>query len=74
MDSVVAALVALLYFVSAGYAGNVGMSAIRTRTYAPKLGLEIQDGAAVAAGWATLVVASAFFAAGALVAFVASRG
>ena len=73
MDSVIAAAVALWFFVFAGYAGTVGADAIRTRTYLPKLGLALEGGAAVAAGWATLVLAATFFAAGALVTYVAAR-
>jgi hypothetical protein len=73
MEAIVAAAVALLFFAFAGYAASVGVDAIRTRTYLPRLGLELSGGAAVAAGWATLVFACAFFAAGALVTFVASR-
>ncbi len=73
MDAVVSAAVALWFFVFAGYAGTVGVDAIRTRTYLPKLGLELEGGVAVAAGWATLVLAAAFFAAGALVTYVAAR-
>ncbi len=73
MDSFVAAAVALWFFVFAGWAGTVGVDAIRTRTYLPQLGLALEGAAAVAAGWATLVLAAAFFAAGALVSFVAAR-
>jgi hypothetical protein len=50
------------------------VSAIRTRTYAPQLGLDVQGSAASVAGWCTLVLAAALFAAGALVSWVASRG
>jgi hypothetical protein len=73
MDAVIAAAVALWFFASAGYAASVGTAAIRTRTFAPELGLELHGRAAAAAGWATLVLAAALFAAGALVTFVATR-
>lgn len=73
MDAVIAAVVALWFFVFAGYAAAIGTDAIRTRTYLPRLGLALEGGVAVAAGWATLVLAAAFFGAGALVTFVAAR-
>ena len=73
MDSIVVAAVTLWFYVSAGYAATVGVSAIRTRTYAPHLGLDVQGWAASVAGWVTLVLAIALFAAGALVSWVASR-
>ena len=73
MDSVVAAIVALFFFVAASYAGSVSVAAIRTRSFAPELGLEIRGGAAVLAGWVTLVFAAALFGAGVLVWFVAMR-
>ncbi|HET8542175.1 MAG TPA: hypothetical protein VFL83_20020 [Anaeromyxobacter sp.] len=73
MDSLIVAIVTLWFFVTAGYAGTVGVSALRTRTYAPDLGLGLHGGAAVAAGIATLLLAAALFAAGVLVTFVATR-
>jgi hypothetical protein len=73
MDSAVAGIVALFFFVTAGYAGSVSIAAIRTRSYAPELGLEVRGGAAVLAGWMTLVFAVALFGAGVLVWFVAMR-
>lgn len=73
MDSVVAAAVALWFFVSAAWTAGVGVAAIRTREFAPQLGLELRGRPARLAGWAALVVAAALFAAGALVSFVAAR-
>lgn len=73
MESLLAAAAALWFMVSAGYAASVGVAAIRTRSYAPDLGLELRGRGAVVAGWATLVLSAALLAAGALVSFVASR-
>jgi hypothetical protein len=73
MDSIVAAMVSLWFWVTAAYAAGVGVSAIRTRSYAPELGLEIRGREAAVAGALTLVFAGALFAAGALVWFVAMR-
>ncbi len=72
MDEIIPAAVTLWLFVAAGYAATVGVSAIRTRTYAPQLGLDVQGRGAVAAGWATLALAAALFVAGLLVFWVAT--
>ncbi len=72
MHSIIAAAVTLWFFVAAGYAGSVGVSAIRTRSYAPQLGFDLEGAGAVAAGWATLVLGAALFAAGVLVFYVAT--
>jgi hypothetical protein len=73
VEPVVVAAVSFWYFVSAGYAASVGVAAIRTKAYAPHLGLEIRGSAAVAAGWVTLVLAAALLTAGAYISFVATR-
>ncbi len=73
MDAFIAAGVALWFFVSAGYAATVGMHALRTGAFAPDLGLEVRGRTATVLGCATLVIAAALFAAGALIAFVGSR-
>jgi hypothetical protein len=73
VESIFVAAMSFWYFVSAGYAASVGVAAIRTRAYAPDLGLELRGRPAVAAGWATLVFATALLAAGAYVSFVATR-
>ncbi len=72
-DAIVAAVVTLWFFVGAGYAGSVGVAAIRTRTFAPALGLDIHGRTAAALGWVALVLAAALFAAGVLVSYVATR-
>ncbi len=74
IDAFIAAAVALWFLVSAGYAATVAVSAIRTQTYAPDLGLDVRGRAASVLGWVTLVVAAALLAAGLLVAFVGSHG
>ncbi len=71
-DAVVAALVSLWFFVTAGYGAVVAVAAIRTRRFAPELGLDVQGRAAVVAGWATLVLAAACLGAGLLVSRVAA--
>ena len=68
-----AALVSLWFFVSAAYAGRVAVHAIRSGAFAPELGLDVHGRAATALGWATLVIAAAFLAAGVLVAIVGAR-
>ncbi len=68
--AVVAALVTLWFSISGAYLAAVAVSAIRTKTYAPRLGLDVRGTAASVAGWATLVLALALFAAGALVSYV----
>lgn len=73
VESVLVAAVSFWYLVGAGYAASVGVDAIRTRAYAPQLGLEVRGGAAVAAGWVTLVLATALLAAGLYVSFIAAR-
>ncbi len=72
-SAIAAALVTLWFYVSAGWAGIIGVSAIRRRTFAPELGLEVRGRTAAALGWATLVLAAALLAAGALVSYVAMR-
>ncbi len=73
-SAVAAALVTLWFYVSAAYAGWVGLSAIRTREFAPRLGLEIRGMAASVAGCMAIVLALALAAAGALVSYVELRG
>ncbi len=74
LAAVAAALVTLFFFVSGACAAAVAVSAIRTRTYAPQLGLDVQGVAARVAGWVTLVLALALFAAGVLVSYVEMGG
>ncbi len=74
VSAIVAALVTLWFYVSAAYAAWLGVSAIRTREFAPRLGLEIRGAAASAMGWMALVIAVALVAAGALVSYVELRG
>jgi hypothetical protein len=74
LSAVGAALVTLWFLVSGGYAFALGVSAIRTRAYAPALGLDVRGTAASVAGWMTLVLAAALFAAGALVSYVELTG
>lgn len=74
MSAVVAAIVTLWFVVSGGYAAAVGLSAIRARTYAPGLGLDVHGTAAAVAGWFTLVLALALLAAGVLVSYVELHG
>ena len=68
-----AALVSLWFFVSAAYVARVAVHAIRGGAFAPELGLEVRGRVATALGWATLVIAAAFLAAGVLIALVAAR-
>ncbi len=72
--AVFAALASLWFFVSAAYAARVAVRAIRTGAFAPDLGLDVHGRTATALGWATLVIAAALLAAGALVAYVGARG
>ncbi len=74
LSAVVAALVTLWFLVSGAYAAFVGVSAIRTRDFAPRLGLDLRGPGAAAAGWLTFALALALFAAGALVSYVELRG
>ncbi len=74
LSAVVAALVTLWFCVSGTYATFVGISAIRTGTYAPQLGLDLRGQGASVAGWLTLALALALFAAGALVSYVELGG
>ncbi len=74
MSAIVAALVTLWFYVSAAYAAWIGVQAIRTREFAPELGLEIRGAVASVAGWLTLVLSIALLAAGALVSYVELRG
>ncbi len=71
-DAVVAALVSLWFFVSAGYGVTVAVAAIRTGRFAPERGLDVHGRAALVAGWITLVLAVAFLGAGLLIARVAA--
>ncbi len=70
LSAVVAALVTLWFCVSGAYATFLGVYAIRTGTYAPQLGLDLRGHGASVAGWLTLALALALFAAGALVSYV----
>lgn len=70
LSALVAALVTLWFWVSGAYAALVGIAAIRTGAYAPRLGLDLRGPGASVAGWITLVLALALFAAGALVSYV----
>ncbi len=74
LSAVVAALVTLWFCVSGAYAAFVGLSAVRTRTYAPELGLDLRGPGASVAGWLTIALALALFASGALVSYVELRG
>ncbi len=71
-DAVVAALVSLWFVVCAAYGVVVAVAALRTRRFAPELGIDVHGRAAIVSAGVTLVLAVAFLAAGLLVARVAA--
>ena len=72
--AVAAAVVSLWFFSSGAYAALVAGRAIRGGAFAPGLGIDVHGPVATALGWATLAIAAAFLAAGALVAYAGAGG